>query len=185
MGKGFLAADSLLGEDLGDLIQQACTRWHLNVRLDAIVNDSSATLLSKAYSNPPTPYALILGTGVNIAAHLPISTISPGKLGARPPSTTHVIVNTELGMFGKGILPMTRWDIQLNAEHALPDFQPLELLVGGRYLGEIARLVLLDAIRSANAFDGIVPLSLQEPYSMDTEFLATIQKYAISQFLSP
>ena len=43
MGKGFLASHGLLGKDLGDLIQQACTRRNLNVQLNAIVNDSSAT----------------------------------------------------------------------------------------------------------------------------------------------
>ena len=48
MGKGFLAAHGLLGQDLGDLIQDACSRRGLNVQLNAIVNDSSATLLSKA-----------------------------------------------------------------------------------------------------------------------------------------
>jgi hexokinase len=184
MGKGFLASHGLLGEDLGDLIQQACSRRHLNVQLNAIVNDSSATLLSKAYTTPPTPYGLILGTGVNIAVHLPVSIISPEKFGVRPSSwtaaATHVIVNTELGMFGKGILPMTRWDVQLNAAHALPDFQPLEHLVGGRYLGEIARLILLDAIQRANAFDGVVPPSLEEPYSLDTEVLAKILSYVTS-----
>jgi hexokinase len=188
MGKGFLASNGLLGEDLGDLIQQACAQQHLNVQLSAIVNDSAATLLSRAYSTPPTHYGLILGTGVNIAVHLPVSILSPEKFGVRPLSwtaaATHVIVNTELSMFGKGILPMTRWDLQLNAAHALPDFQPFEHLVGGRYLGEIARLILLDAIRSTNAFNGVVPPSLEEPYSLDTEVLAKIQSY-VSHSLFP
>lgn len=59
MGKGFCAADGLIGEDLGDLIEDSCLKRGLNVQLDAIVNDSSATLLSKAYIDPTTRFALI------------------------------------------------------------------------------------------------------------------------------
>jgi hexokinase len=179
MGKGFLASDGLLGKDLGNLIQQACARRHLNVQLNAIVNDSSATLLSTAYSDPSTRYGLILGTGVNIAVHLPVGVFNSDKFGVRPSSwhdaAKHVIVNTELGMFGKGLLPMTRWDTHLNATHILPDFQPFEHLVSGRYLGEIARLILLEGIRDAKVLNGEVPSSLELPYSFDTSLLAHIQ----------
>lgn len=179
MGKGFLASHGLLGKDLGDLIQQACARRDLNVQLNAIVNDSSATLLSTAYSDPSTRYGLILGTGVNIAVHLPVGVFTSEKFGVRPSSwhnaAKHVIVNTELGMFGKGLLPMTRWDTYLNATHILPDFQPFEHLVSGRYLGEIARLILLDGIQDVNLLNGEVPPSLEQPYSLDTALLAHIQ----------
>lgn len=86
-----------------------------------------------------------------------------------------MIVNTELGMFGKGILPVTKWDEDLNAAHILPDFQPLEHLVSGRYLGEVARLIIIDGVRTANLFDGSIPPSLEKPYSLDTEILARME----------
>jgi hexokinase len=179
MGKGFLASHGLLGKDLGDVIQQACARRNLKVQLNAIVNDSSATLLSTAYSDPSTRYGLILGTGVNIAVHLPVGAFTSEKFGVRPSSwhdaAKHVIVNTELGMFGKGLLPMTKWDVHLNATHILPDFQPFEHLVSGRYLGEIARLIILDAIRDVNLLNGDIPPSLEQPYSLDTALLAHMQ----------
>lgn len=114
-----------------------------------------------------------------MAVHFPVGLIGQEKFGIRPASwhdaAEHVIVNGELGMFGKGILPMTKWDVELNACHSRPDFQPLEHLVGGRYLGEIARLILVDGIRSANLFGGVVPPSLEEAYTFDTELLANIQ----------
>lgn len=129
MGKGFLAANGLLGQDLGDIIKAACQTKGLHVELAAIVNDSAAALLSEAYLNSSTRFGLILGTGVNIAVHLPVPTIGRDKFGSRPPAwfdrASHVIVNTELGMFGRGILPRTRWDRALNAAHPKPDFQPL------------------------------------------------------------
>ncbi|KAK4134762.1 actin-like ATPase domain-containing protein [Trichocladium antarcticum] len=179
MGKGFLAADDLVGEDLGETIQLACLQKGLHVELSAIVNDSSATLLSAAYTTPSTRFGLILGTGVNIAAHLPVATIGRPKYSDRPSSwhetASHVIVNTELGMFGKDILPLTKWDKLLKAAHPRPDFQPLEHLVSGYYLGEICRLALLDAIATTGIFGGTVPPSLQTPYSLDTETLSLIE----------
>lgn len=179
MGKGFLAANGLLGRELGDVIQAACKGKGLEVELAAIVNDSTATLLSQAYINEATRFSLILGTGVNIAAHLPIPTISPKKYGTRPEGwfdkASHVVVNTELGMFGQGILPFTRWDRILAAEHPRPDFQPLEYLVSGFYLGEMTRIALVEAIKSTGIFGGAVPSSLLKQYSLDTRTTSSIE----------
>ncbi|KAK4232555.1 hexokinase-1 [Podospora fimiseda] len=179
MGKGFLAADGLLGQDLGEIIKLSCQQKGLHVELSAIVNDSSATLLSAAYTCPSTRFGLILGTGVNIAGHLPVTTIGRPKYGDRPDSwhekASHVIVNTELGMFGKDILPLTRWDHLLKKAHPLPDFQPLEHLVSGYYLGEVCRHALLEAMQTTGVFGGIVPPSLQTPYSLDTETLSFVE----------
>ena len=174
-----MAADGLMGQDLGDLIQDSCSKRGLNVQLDAIVNDSSATLLSKAYVDPSTRLALILGTGVNAAVHLPVHILARDKFGVRPSTwydaAQHVIVNTELSMFGAGILPYTKWDKLLLATHPKPDFQPLEHLVSGGYLGEITRLVLVEGIETAGLFGGVVPSSLQERYSLETETISRIE----------
>ncbi|KAK4103307.1 actin-like ATPase domain-containing protein [Parathielavia hyrcaniae] len=179
MGKGFLANDGLMGEDLGEIIETACKKQGLYVELSAIVNDSSAALLSEAYTTPSTRFSLILGTGSNIAAYLPVTTIDRPKFGDRPDSwhekASHVIVNTEASMFGQGILPLTKWDKVLKAAHDRPDFQPIEQLVSGYYLGEICRLALLDAIQSTGVFGGVVPPSLRTPYSLDTETLSVIE----------
>jgi hexokinase len=164
MGKGFLAAHGLLGQDLGDLIQASCSRRGLNVVLNAIVNDSSA----------------ILGTGVNAAIHLPVHVFAPPKFGVRPSEwhacAKHVIVNTELSMFGAGILPSTIWDDALRAAHPNPTFQPLEHFVSGGYLGEIVRLVLVDGIQNAGLFGGVVPASLKERYSLETETISYMER---------
>jgi len=180
MGKGFLAAEGLLGQDLGEIIKDACGRKGLHVQLSSIVNDSSATLLSEAYHTSSARFGLILGTGVNIAAHLPVAIIGSSKFGDRPDSwyekASHVIVNTELGMFGKDILPLTRWDKLLNEAHPRPDFQPLEHMVSGYYLGEICRLALVEAINSANILGGVVPPSLLKAYALDTETLSIMER---------
>jgi hexokinase len=83
-----------------------------------------------------------------------------------------VVVNTELSMFGKAVLPTTRWDDLLNSNHRLPDYQPLEYLITGRYLGEIARLIIMDAISTVGLFNGEVPERLNVPYAFETRTLA-------------
>lgn len=179
MGKGFLATNGLLGQDLGEVLKFACKKQGLNVELAAIVNDGTATLLSQAYIHTQTRFGLILGTGVNIAVHLPVSAFSRSKFGVRPDSwfqsASHVIVNTELGMFGKDLLPVTRWDKLLNASHPRPDFQPLEHCVSGYYLGEIVRLAIVEAVQTSNLLGGVLPPSLEKLYSLDTETLSRIE----------
>lgn len=179
MGKGFLADKGLVGQDLGDIIKTACHSQNLHVQLQAILNDSSACLLSRAYSHPNTRFGLILGTGVNIAAYMPVSTMGRPKFGVRPDGwfdeASHVIVNTELGMFGTGILPLTRWDKQLVKQHPRPDFQPLEHMVSGMYLGEIVRLIMIEAIETTGLLGGVLPSSLTTNYTLGTDTLSMIE----------
>ncbi|KAL8913945.1 MAG: hypothetical protein Q9171_001330 [Xanthocarpia ochracea] len=178
MGKGFHCS-IYKGSDLGDLITQACQRLNLNIRLDAIVNDSSAAVLSRAYVDPSTRLAVILGTGINAAIHLPVSSLHDSKFGLRQfPTTietTHVLVNTELSMFGKRAFPTTRWDDHLNAHHILPDYQPLEYLLAGGYMGEIVRLIIVEATETAGLFDGKLPAALSIPFSLETRTLAAFE----------
>jgi hexokinase len=179
MGKGFRATEGTLGRDLTELIMEPCRRKKLKVHMDAIVNDSSATLLSRAYEDPSTRFAVILGTGFNIAVHLPVTALAAAKFGQRPQrwldEAEHVLVNTELSMFGKHVFPTTRWDESLNDAHVRPDFQPFEHMISGRYLGEVVRLILVEAIRSAGLFGGDMPDKLQEAYSLDTGTVAAIE----------
>ena len=115
---------------------------------------------------------------MNAAIHLPISSLGRSKFGLRPflwnTDNTHVLVNTELGMFGKSLFPVTRWDQTLNANHLLPDYQPFEYLVTGGYLSEIVRLILVEATQTTNLFGGRLPLSLWCPYSLNTHTIAII-----------
>lgn len=107
---------------------------------------------------------MILGTGVNAAIHLPIVSLDPSKFGPRtiPPDTdtAFVLTNTELSMYGKNIVPMTRWDEQLNNNNMHPNYQPFEYLIAGAYLGEIVRLIIQEATARVGLFSGsVVPQS--------------------------
>lgn len=143
------------------------------------MNDSSATLLSSAYLNDSTSISLIFGTGMNAAVHLPVTALGPDKFTARPKSwhdqAEHVLVNTELSMFGKNILPTTRWDEELNSSHRIPDYQPFEYLISGAHLGEILRLVLVEMAAETGFLGGQLPISLQKPYSLCPQTMAVIE----------
>ncbi|KAI4619233.1 uncharacterized protein J4E87_007821 [Alternaria ethzedia] len=179
MGKGFRATEGVLGQDLSELIMAPCRKRGLPVHMDSIINDSSATLLSRAYEDPSTRFAVILGTGFNISVHLPVSSLATTKYKGYPQQwldeATHVLVNTECSMFGKGVFPTTRWDDQLNDAHMRPDFQPFEHMISGRYIGEIVRLILVEAVQKAGLFSGEIPDQLAETYTLDTGTIATME----------
>ncbi|KAH7401071.1 hexokinase-1 [Phaeosphaeria sp. MPI-PUGE-AT-0046c] len=179
MGKGFRATEGVLGQDLSELIMTPCRKRNLPVYMDSIVNDSSATLLSRAYEDPSTRFAVILGTGFNISVHLPVSSLATTKYKGYPKTwldeASHVLVNTECSMFGKNVFPVTRWDEQLNDAHSRPDFQPFEHMISGRYLGEIVRLIIVEAVRTAGLFSGEMPDKLSEPYTLDTGTIAAME----------
>lgn len=181
MGKGFLATTGVEGHDICELVTSACQARKINVALHAIVNDSSATLLSQAYRDPSTRISLIMGTGINAAVYLPVSALAREKFGERKQTwweeADHVLVNTELSMFGKDIWTSTRWDVELNATHPLPDFQPLEYKVGGRFLSELVRLVLVEAVEKGVLFEGHMPEGLDGRYALDTGLIAIIERY--------
>lgn len=77
-------------------------------------------------------------------------------------------------MFGKSTFPTTRWDEALNATHILPDYQPFEYLIAGKYIGEIVRLIIAEATRTAGLFGGALPPSLADKYTLDTGHLACV-----------
>ena len=129
--------------------------------------------------DPATRLAVILGTGMNAAIHLPTVSLGQSKLAGRSKMkrASHVLTNTEFSMYGKNIFPTTRWDDHLNEHHTLPDYQPFEYLIAGGYMGEIVRLIILEAIQTAGLFDGNFPPSLAIPHAaeLNTKILAEIE----------
>lgn len=121
---------------------------------------------------------MVLGTGFNAALYLPIRSLHPSKFnsGIMPNASEngHVLVNTELGMFGKEVFRKTRWDTILNKNHIRPDYQPLEYLAAGPYISEIVRLILVEAT-GLGLFGGAMPASLSNHYTLDARLLATIE----------
>lgn len=180
MGKGFNATQGVEEQELNALLKTSCATRNLAIETRAIINDGAAALLSQAYRDSSVRISLVLGTGTNAAVYLPTSALGPGKFSARASTwhaarPSHVLVNTEMSLFGGNIFPKTCWDQELNAMHPKPDLQPLEYLSAGRYLGEIVRLILVDGIRNHQLFQSRLPHRFDEPYSLSTHLLAIFE----------
>ncbi|MCJ1242742.1 hypothetical protein MMC14_010751 [Varicellaria rhodocarpa] len=185
MGKAYETWDEIVGTDLKSHFDAALGRRGLRVRMNALMNDTEATLLSHAHANPATRLSLICGTGLNAALRLPLSAIGSWKLGIRPKQWTkvakEVLVNTEVSMFGGGIFPLCDADRELDRNGNHPGFQPLEQLTGGRNLGEICRLIMVAGVKEGVLFEGVMPWGLEKSFSIDTSFLSTFEEKPTQQ----
>src|SRR5271154_5325860 len=184
MGKGF-NIPSILNASLTDLLHDALESLHPPhpIRITALLNDAVATLLSHAFARPMTRMGLICGTGTNATCLCPPQYLSDEKYhhdnanGERA-WEEFVLVNTEWGMFGRGVLPVTKYDRIVDRESGMPGFQPFEMMVSGRYIGEIVRLVCLDGVKcDAWSFD-CVPEGWNTKWSVPTAVCSTAEAYA-------
>lgn len=161
MGKGYDVQRDLVGCDLKDLFESCLAKW--NVKVKAIVNDTVAALLAHAYSNTSTKASVILGTGVNAAIV----------------DHTGTLINTEISLLGgHGALPQTIWDQFIDrviVERS--GFQPLETMIGGRYLGEIVRVMITELVDSEvlAVTSSLAGDKLRTPFSLSTKHLAKIE----------
>jgi hexokinase len=86
-----------------------------------------------------------------------------------------MIVNTEWGAFDahdKCLLPYTRFDNRLDRESENARLQVFEKMISGRYLGEVVRLILLEAIDRMILFGGHSSEAMDTPYRFDTAYVS-------------
>ncbi|KAG1124681.1 hypothetical protein G6F42_009394 [Rhizopus arrhizus] len=178
MGKGFTLADTE-GRDLSDMLHEAFERKGLNVKVSAILNDAVGTLVSAAYANPRSRIGFIFATGVNASYPEKVSAmkakLEPEYYNAQD-GNAEMLLNTEIDIFGsESYLPLTSYDIALDAAHNQPKFQLYEKMMSGAYMGELVRLIALDFIKSGELFDGIVPEGFEEPYCFPTMYMSALE----------
>ena len=198
MGKGF-AVNSKLG--LGKLLlagynaqlsKKATNGRRIpKIEVAAITNDTVSTFASLAYysgsdEDQRVVMGLIVGTGTNAAIVMEVDALHPKKtdpmiLPAKlVPGHQSVMVNTEWTISGaapplKKHGMVTSWDVELDKYCEIPGFQPFEYMAGGRYLGELARLILYDYFVHHQKADakGLPPI-LCTRNALSTFFLSTV-----------
>ncbi|KAI0396261.1 MFS general substrate transporter [Xylariaceae sp. FL0594] len=166
MGKGFAITSGL---DLAVLLENGYRQSKApdipQIKVAAILNDAVATLVSFIYQyqeddDHKAAMGFICGTGTNATIPLRLNTLNlakrPGKIAATAEDeveSIRIAVNTEWSI--KGSAPplrkldlISKWDMQLDSDGEVPGFQPLEYMTAGRYLGELARLIFLDYIKT-------------------------------------
>jgi hexokinase len=177
--KGF-ANDGLLGANPVTLLRDAIlrnsevTQSGTNVQVDALCNDTIGTLVARAYSDPHCDVGVILGTGTNGAFFADLNSVPLYRGG--PTHSGKMAINMEWGGFDK--LRRTPYDVQLDNNSNNPGRQILEKMVSGKYLGENARLTLVDLIAAKELLQGLngnVPPALKERYAFTVEGMAKIE----------
>ncbi|KAK2763264.1 hypothetical protein FQN54_009900 [Arachnomyces sp. PD_36] len=158
------------------------------LKIAAITNDTVATLASLAYSvkslpNSRVAMGIIVGTGCNATIPMKLADLHESKakhVSSRHPDAVETIVNTEWTINGAAP-PLheqnitTKWDVQLDKACARPGFQPFEYMTGGRYIGELVRLVLFDYLTNEVGLQQKdLPGNLIQEYALTTSFLSHV-----------
>ena len=156
------------------------------LKIQAITNDTVATLASLAYSvkslpNSRVAMGIIVGTGCNATIPMKLSALHESKaksVNAMEPTAEETIVNTEWTISGaapplRELKITTKWDDQLDRACARPGFQPFEYMTGGRYIGELIRLILFDYLTTvAGLAKRNLPANLVQEYALTTSYIS-------------
>ena len=128
------------GEEVVGLLQKAIDSKNLQVKVVAILNDTTGTLVAGSYADPNCTVGLIMGSGHN-GCYFESSENIVRWSGEKQ----WVIVDPEFGAFGDpgrgGVLDFLRSDFDNMVDDAclLPGKYTFEKYIGGNFLGEIAR----------------------------------------------
>ena len=126
----------------------------LRVKIVAILNDTTGTLVKGSYDDPNCCIGLILGTGCNGAYFENADNLYNWECKG---GSKHVIIDPEFGAFGdNGCVDFikTEFDYAIDADSLLPKSFTYEKYFAGKYLGELARVILLKLHQEALLFPG-------------------------------
>ncbi len=172
------AFDGVEGQDVVELMERAI-RERMgrdgDFRIRALANDTVGVLAAGAYLDPRCDMGLIVGTGANLAVAAPSYMIARRDLPAPVGSPGEMIFNMECGNFDGVDSIQTDADQRLDAESDTSG-QLMEKMIAGRYLGEVARLRVMEAASEGEGFEGWLDErgDFAAPYSFTTEQLSDI-----------
>jgi len=172
--KGF-SCSGVIGEDVVSKLKVAIQkRGDVDIRIFAILNDTTGTLMSCAWKNPNCRIGVILGTGSNACYVEKIENI-PDFDGDK--SKPFVIINTEWGAFGdSGELDFIRtsFDKDVDSRSLHPNIQLFEKMISGMYLGELVRVILVQLANSGVLFKGQLSETLKTQDAFLTKYISKI-----------
>jgi hexokinase len=165
--KGFTAT-GVEGKDVVALLSEALKRKETGfIHVAALANDTVGTLVDKSYTDPSCDMGVILGTGTNACYPEKIAHIlkCPGLC-----ASGEMIVNMEWGGFNQ--LKTNIYDDVLDRASLNAGKQLFEKMVSGMYLGEIARLVIVELMEQGLLFRGTSLSAFSKGYALTTEHLS-------------
>ena len=175
--KGF-DIDGVEGKDVVPPFQAAVAERNIPLKLTALINDTTGTLIASSYTDSEMKIGCIFGTGCN-AAYMETAGEVPKLEHMKLDPKQEIAINCEWGAFDNEhkILPRTQYDVIIDKDSPRPGQQTFEKMIAGLYLGELFRLVLIDLHESPNVkvFEGQDISALKKPYSLDASFLSDIE----------
>lgn len=170
--KGFLISDAV-GKDVVEQLQNALAEVATEqTRVICLVNDTVGTLAHCRYWNEDAMVGIILGTGTNACYVERADAIPCWSSSSYTDIST--VVNVEWGNFYSNNLPRTFADVELDKDSLNPGQQEFEKMIGGMYMGEIVRRVLLKMAEVTWLLGETVPESLMEPFSLSTPHMSAM-----------
>ncbi|KAK9449628.1 hexokinase-domain-containing protein [Limtongia smithiae] len=174
--KGF-DIDGVEGHNVQPMLEAALEKKSVPIKVTALINDTTGTMVASNYVDPETQIGVIFGTGCNAAYFETVGNIPKLKGLVDLPDDTPMAINCEWGAFDNEhvILPRTPYDIQIDNDSPRPNQQAFEKMIAGLYLGEIFRLALNDLHGQGAIFIGQDVAALRTVYAIDTSVLAQIE----------
>lgn len=167
------------GKDVAPLFEAALAKRKLPIRLSALINDTTGTLIASAYTDDTMRIGCIFGTGCN-AAYMENCGSVPKIASYNLPPDMPIAINCEYGAFDNEhiVLPRTPYDVVIDNDSPRPGQQAFEKMIAGLYLGELFRLVLVDLHdnKSCKVFQGQNISKLRKAYTLDSSFLSMIEE---------
>jgi len=160
-----IATPGVEGHNVGELLQAAFQRLRSGIVQKVILNDTVGTLLAASYADHSIEIGSICGTGHNTCFR------DKGRNGVQP-----MIRNLESGNFSR--LSMSDYDRLLDDASEKPGEQRLEKMVGGQYLGEIVRIMAMNAA-AAGALSAESAAYLIRPYCLTAADLTFFMQPAL------
>ncbi|CAG0885823.1 unnamed protein product [Cyprideis torosa] len=174
--KGFNCA-GVEGEDVVRLLREAVARKeHVNIDVLAVLNDTTGCLMSCAWKERNTYIGVIIGTGTNACYMERLENVETWN--SDEPGAPQVIINTEWGAFGENSeldFIRTKWDNEIDSNSLNPGKHIYEKMISGMYMGELARLVLVDLAEQGLIFQGLNCEELMEKDRFYTKYISEIE----------
>ena len=179
--KTFNCPDAV-NQDAVRLLREAFDRrGDTKVKVVAVLNDTTGTMIQGSTLDSNTAIGLILGTGSN-ACYLEradrVEHWETERHGER-----EVIIDIEWGAFGdNGVLDFikTDYDRENDANSLIVNSFTFEKYISGKYLGEIVRLVLARLTKEGLLFRGEhTPGSLLIPGNLTTDLVSDIEQDSV------
>ncbi|XP_063848049.1 hexokinase-2-like [Scylla paramamosain] len=166
----------VVGQDAVSMLNKAIhKRDNLNIDVNAILNDTTGTLVMGSYLDHRCALGIIMGTGSNGAYIEKVERIEKW-LGKHPEK--EMLVDIEWGAFGdNGVLDFirTQWDNAVDEQSLLVHSYTFEKYYGGKYMGDLFREVLLTLAKEGCLGKGGVG-KLATHGSITTTTVSTIEK---------